>query len=137
MSNERLLKRIKQWSMRQVPAADHNIYVESVLADLSMLYNTQHGTTLIDEHYGLPDFTNIFNNLTPPDIDKMQRAIMDTTHRFEPRLKSITVQYEDRKNEFGLLRFTLSAQLMYLDGFSPLSYSVLLNGDGSVAIEVK
>ncbi len=137
MSNERLLKRIKQWNMRQVPAADHNVYIESVLADLSMLYNTQHGTALIDNTYGLPDFTNIFNNLTPPDIDMMQRAIMDTTNRFEPRLKSVIVNHEDRKNEFGLLRFTVSAQLMYLDGLSPLNYSVLLNGDGSVAIEVK
>ncbi len=137
MSNERLLKRITQWNMHQIPSADHNVYIESVLADLSMLYNTQHGTTLIDEHYGLPDFTNIFNNLTPPDIDTIQRSIMETTSRFETRLKSITVQYEDRKNEFGLLRFTVSAQLMHLDGLSPLSYSILLNGDGSVAIEVK
>ncbi|MBL1275605.1 MAG: type VI secretion system baseplate subunit TssE [Ectothiorhodospiraceae bacterium] len=137
MSNERLLKRVKQWSMRQVPASDHGVYVESVLADLSMLYNTQHGTALIDNTYGLPDFTNIFNNLTPPDIDMMQRAIMDTTNRFETRLKSVTVNYEDRKNEFGLLRFSVTSQLMFLDGLFPLNYSVLLNGDGSVAIEVK
>lgn len=137
MSNERLLKRIKQWNLRQVPGADPNEYIESVLADLSMLYNTQHGTVLIDEHYGLPDFTNIFNNLTPPDIDMMQRAVKQTTSRFEPRLKSVVVQFEDRKNEFALLRFSVSSQLIYLDGLIPLNYSVLLNGDGSVAIEIK
>ncbi len=135
MPNERLLKRIKQWNMRQIPATDIGEYTESVLADLSMLYNTQHGSALIDDQYGLPDFTNIFNNLTPPDIDMMQRAIMNTTSRFETRLKSVTVQFEDRKNEFGLLRFSVSAQLMHLDRLSPLNYSVLLNGDGSVAIE--
>jgi len=137
MSNERLLKRITKWSRRQSDHIDMTTYIQTVLDDLSSLYNTRRGSVLINEQYGLPDYTNLFNNLSPPELEMMERSIKETTTLFEPRIKMLSALYQPRKNELGVVRVNLMGQLSYLDTQIPISYDLLLNGDGSVTIETR
>ena len=77
----RLLKRIKQWGESGAISAseiDVNEMMESVRDDLEKLFNTRRGTVLIDEDYGLPDFTHMMNGYAAPDVDEIERQTAPT-----------------------------------------------------------
>jgi len=140
MSQERLLKRVQKWSHGDdgvISATDVNAYTKSVLDDMGKLLNTQRGTVLIDENYGMPDFTNSFNNLAPPELERMEKSFREQAQKFEPRFKGVTVNYQARENDHGLLRFTVAGQLSFREQSIPLAFDAILQGDGSIAIQVQ
>lgn len=140
MAAERLLKRLRRLGRTgsgAAPAMDINELTLSVLDDLSKLYNTRRGSVLIDGQYGLPDFSNLRSNLSPPECDAMIAAIRETTLRFEPRLRSVKVVFQPPTEEFGVLRFTVSANLAVRQQEVPLRFDVLLQGNGAVLLQLQ
>jgi len=140
MTQERLLKRIQQWSRGDdgiVSTADVGLYTQSVLDDLEKLFNTQRGTVLIDDDYGMPDFTNSYSNLSPPELEGMERSIREQATKFEPRFKGVIVNYQPRVNDRGLLRFTVTGQLSFREQVIPLAFDAILEGNGSISLQVQ
>jgi len=140
MSQERLLKRVQQWARGDegiTSVADVGAYTQSVLDDLGKLFNTQHGTVLIDDDYGMPDFTNSYNNLTPPELERMERSIREQARKYEPRLKGVTVNYQASENDQGLLRFIVAGQLSFREQTIPLAFDAILQGNGSITLQVQ
>ncbi|HET7921778.1 MAG TPA: type VI secretion system baseplate subunit TssE [Gammaproteobacteria bacterium] len=134
MAEERLFKRLRRWSGGTAAGApDVGAYVESVLADVSRLYNTRQGSVPISDGYGLPDISNLLASLTPPDLEQIREAIESTTRSFEPRLEDVQVTVPAEET-LGMLRFSVQASLLYEKGAMPLRYQVDIEGDGRVSI---
>lgn len=139
MTEERLLKRIRYWQSPEDAErrrADIGAYTESVFADISNLFNTRRGSVQISEDYGLPDFVNMLNSFAPPAIESIEETIRDTTRRFEPRLRDVSVQHLPRDGDMGLLRFNLTGNLVFRGNTVPVQFDAVLQGDGSVALQV-
>lgn len=138
MSSERLLKRIRYWGKGQgdrVSRLDAGEYKMSVFADISRLYNTQQGTVLISQDLGVPDFTNLLNRFGPQEVAIMERAFREVLEKYEPRVRNVIVRFLPRDNEYGVLRFVVSASLAFRNQSLPLEFGALVQGNGSVTIE--
>jgi type VI secretion system lysozyme-like protein len=134
MAEERLMKRLHRWSMGTGSSTpDVGTYVESVLADVTRLYNTRQGSVPISDSYGLPDISNMLASLTPPDLEQIRDAIERTTSEFEPRMQDVEVTVP-AEEALGMLRFAVRANLLYEKGSMPLRYQVDIEGDGRVSI---
>ncbi|MSP25323.1 MAG: type VI secretion system baseplate subunit TssE [Myxococcales bacterium] len=73
--------------------ASHSVDPASaVVAHLRVLLNARQGEAPATPDYGIPDFTDIVHSI-PAGIGPLQRAIRDTIHQFEPRLKSVQVRH--------------------------------------------
>lgn len=139
MAEERLLKRIRHWRSPEDAErrrADIGAYTESVFADLANLYNTRRGAVQISDAYGLPDFVNMLNSFAPPGIEYIEAVIRETTQRFEPRLRDVSVQHVPRDGDAGLLRFNIAGNLVFRGSAVPVQFDAVLQGDGSVALQV-
>jgi len=139
MAKERLLKRIRNWSL----AGDTNLgdpefgsYVESLLDDLSKIYNTRHGTVMLDPKFGIPDFTSLMNNMSPPEVAKLTQSFTSVTNQYEQRLKSLDIRHEVREEDRGLIRFVVKSKLEFRKQLAPFTFDILLQGDGSIALEL-
>lgn len=132
MAEERLFKRLRRWSSGNT-GTDVGSYVESVLQDVSRLYNTRQGSTPLSELYGLPDISNMLANLTPPDVERIREAIEVTTREFEPRMQGTRVSVPGEESP-GMLRFAVQANLLYEKASVPVRYLVNIEGDGRVTV---
>lgn len=139
MAEERLLKRIRRWldpEEAERRRADIGAYTESVLADLANLYNTRRGSVQTSEKYGLPDFANMLNSFAPPSLESIEAMIRETTLLFEPRLADVAVKHVPREGEHGLLRFNVTGHLGFRGNKVPLQFDAVLQGDGSVLVQI-
>lgn len=139
MSNERLLKRLRHWGKserEQTGALDAEEYKRSVMSDVSLLYNTQKGTVLIDDDFGVPDFSGMMNRFGEQEAAQIEKALREVTDRYEPRMKGTTVKYIPRSDDQGVLRFVVSGMLLFKSQNIPFVFNALLNGSGSVILEM-
>jgi type VI secretion system lysozyme-like protein len=139
MIKERLLKRIRGWSANPdlgFGDPDLGTYTQSIINDLSNIYNTRQGTVLLDNKFGIPDFTSLMSNMSLPEIEKLTRSFIDVTQTYEPRLKNLSVRYEQREEDRGLIRFVVNSKVKVQDGLSSLDFNILLQGDGSVVVQI-
>jgi len=135
----RLLKRIKSWEEAGVVSAsdvDANEIMESVRDDLEKLFNTRRGTVLIDQNYGLPDFTHLMNGYAAPDVDAIERDLAQQVKQYEPRLLSINLAYKESKKPSGSLSFSMSASFAHKNQDMNLAVNVQFYNDGSVSLSL-
>ena len=89
---ERLLKRLSQWEEandEDYIEADSNAIADSIRDDLEKLYNTKRGTVLIDDNYGLPDFSHMLNGYAAPDVGAILQQLHLQAKQYEPRIKAL------------------------------------------------
>ena len=135
---ERLLKRLSRISIMEsteVSELDVNDLIASIQDDVEKLFNTRHGTVLINDSFGLPDFSQLMNGYAEPDVDYIRRALTDALRSFEPRLAAVEVSPAKKKEDLDVLRFVLNASFNYKQQDLPFSVNVLLHDDGSVSLE--
>ena len=83
---ERLLKRINQWASSttsEIREPDINEMMSSIQDDLEKIFNTRRGTVLIDDEYGMPDFSYLMSGYVSPDTDQVKRAMMEVVRTEE------------------------------------------------------
>jgi type VI secretion system protein len=134
---ERLLKRMSQWEEaagNDYTEADSSELMESIKDDLEKLFNTKRGTVLIDDDYGLPDFSYMLNGYTAPDVGQILQQLHLQAKEYEPRLQALHVKYVEKNALPGKLKFQLSAKLMFKEQEFPFSVSALLSDDGSIEL---
>ncbi len=139
MTNERLLKKLRHWSvnrLHQPKMLDVEEFKRSVLADISHLYNTQKGTVLIDEQLGVPDFSGMMSNFGAQEILLIEKAFKNVTDKYEPRVRGTTVKFMPRDDDHGILRFHISGVLILEKHTQSIEFNALINGNGSVSIEL-
>jgi len=134
---ERLLKRLSRWeesAENGIDEADVNALLESIKDDLEKIYNTKQGTVLIDDEFGMPDFSYMMIGYSAPDSNSILQQIHLQTKKYEPRLHALQVAYVEQKKFPGKLQFQISAKLKIKEQDVPFSVRALLSDDGSVKL---
>ena len=134
---ERLLKRFSQWEESNEASfdeADAGSLIESIRDDLEKLYNTKRGTVLIDENFGIPDFSYMLSGYTTPDVGAILQQLHMQTKQYEPRLSALNVTYVEQKKFPGKLQFQITAKLRVKENDMPFNVFALLSDDGSVSL---
>lgn len=135
----RLLKRIRNWEETGVvSAADVDLIeiMQSMCDDLEKLLNTRRGTVLIDQAYGLPDFTHLKNSYAAPDVDEIERNLQQQIRKYETRLTSINLEYQQRDKNSNSIKFALSAMFKHKKQDLNFVANILLNDDSSVRVSL-
>jgi type VI secretion system protein len=86
----------------------------SIIDNLTRLFNTRRGSLGHIPDYGLPDITQVYRDL-PYSIDGLRAAIKDVVERFEPRLRRVRVekQEKDKDEEYDMrVSFIVTAELL-------------------------
>lgn len=112
MQNIRLMERIEQWEDRahQRSGANPKRCIDSVIEHLQKLLNVRQGSTLMDEEFGLPDFSGIRTSY-PECLNDLKLAVTQTIERYEPRLTEVDVEYIDQDQQTMRLIFRIGAML--------------------------
>lgn len=135
----RLLKRIKSWEQAGLVSAsdvDTNEIMESVCDDLEKLFNTRRGTVLIDQNYGLPDFTHLMNSYAAPDVAEIERYLLQQVRQYETRLLSTNLVYQQPgKSSIGV-KFILNALFEHKNQDINLEANILFNDNGSISVSL-
>lgn len=111
---------------------DVNALVDSIKDDLEKLYNTKRGTVLIDDNFGMPDFSHMLNGYTAPDVGSILKQLHLQTKKYETRLQAVRVTYVEQNKFPGKLQFQISAEIKIKEQVIPFSVNALLSDDGSV-----
>ena len=111
---------------------DVNALVDSIKDDLEKLYNTKRGTVLIDDNFGMPDFSHMLNGYTAPDVGSILKQLHLQTKKYETRLQAVRVTYVEQNKFPGKLQFQISAEIKIKEQAIPFSVNALLSDDGSV-----
>lgn len=133
----RLLKRIKSWEEAgEVSAseAEINEVMESMRDDLEKLFNTRRGTVLIDLNFGLPDFTHLMNGYSAPDLEEIQRDILQQVRDYDRRLMKLNVVTKDIKLADNSLGFGLTAVFDHKNQEQTLTVAISIKDNGSVGV---
>ncbi len=94
----------------------------SVVDHLGKMMNSRHGCALIQPDYGIPDLNEFLFDF-PDTIGSMRRAIQNAIEQYEPRLRSVRVQYVENPDDPLEVRLEISAKLITDDRPVPISFS--------------
>ena len=108
--------------------------MESIRDDLEKIYNTKRGTVLIDEDFGLPDFSYMLNGYSAPDVGLILQQLLLQTKKYEPRLDALQVKYVEQNKFPGKLQFQISARIRITERELPFNVNAFLSADGSVSL---
>ena len=135
----RLLKRIRNWEEAEVVSAsdaDVDEVMESMRDDLEKLFNTRRGTVLVDEEYGLPDFTHLMNGYAAPDVEQIERSLQQQVRQYETRLSAINLDYQEGDRRATSLKFGLNAMLQHKQQDINFRATVQFADNGSVSVNL-
>jgi type VI secretion system protein len=109
---------------------------DSVILHLKKLLNTRQGSVPIHPEYGMPDLSE-FINCFPESITKMQTTIASIIEKFEPRLKSVRVDYKENPDDVLNIKFEITAQLVVPDQDQQSScyFETTIGTSGHIEIE--
>ena len=135
----RLLKRIRNWEQTRVVSAseaDIDEVLETMRDDLEKLFNTRRGTVLIDEAYGLPDYTHLMNGYAAPDVEEIQRDMLQQLRRYEPRLAVTELHAQPPDKRSSSLRFGLNATLQHKQQDLSFIATVQIANNGVISVSL-
>ena len=121
-----------------VSAADIDVFeiMESICDDLEKLLNTRRGTVLVDRDYGLPDFTHLRNSYAAPDMDEIEQNLVYQIRKYETRLASISLEYQQPGRISNGITFVLNAVFNHKKQDLNLVANIQLNDDSSVSVSL-
>lgn len=134
MANERLLKRLALWQQGTKTSPDSFQLVDSIIADLTKLLNSQRGNVLIEEDMGLNDLRSLFNGHGSPDLEALQSQLLFQISEFEPRLTSPALTYNDETSGFGELNWRLIADTISDTSSQELAANITIDINGKVLV---
>ncbi|MBR4741720.1 MAG: type VI secretion system baseplate subunit TssE [Desulfovibrio sp.] len=115
MAGLRFLERLRK--MQKFPERHLAPSPEEVLASVTdyvgKILNTRKGSTLIDEDFGIPDFTSAGLAFSREDMPKVEAEIASFVERCEPRLEKVQVHFTPDSESPLQMVFSLNAQLRF------------------------
>jgi len=89
---------------------DKTLEILSVQANIRRILNTRAGALKHVPDYGLPDLTDVYRNL-PASVHDLRKQMEATLLRFEPRLRSVEIEIDDKPDPGLLVSFTMVCHL--------------------------
>lgn len=136
MFKERLLERVfnldndPQYRLDSVTADEQ---IKSVMNYIQNILSTKQGSAVISFDFGIPDVTNFHDKSYGEYIKEMENSLENSILKFEPRLSSVQVKYNSKKeNKSVTMHFEIEAEFANLD--TPIVFETTINPDGKVAI---
>lgn len=108
--------------------------VQSVTNHLSRILNTRQGNTVLDQEFGMPDFSALGASFSATDLPRIERELSAFISRCEPRLRQVHVRYAPDPNQPLQLAFFLDAELALEDGTVRIHWTTLVEPSGRVTI---
>lgn len=105
---------------------------ESILAHLRELLNTRQGAAVTVPGFGILDF-NDFVHAFPSNLFTLQSSIRATILEYEPRLKSVSVQYLPDGDPLTI-RFEITAQPAHKSARGMLRFRTQLSPGGRIDV---
>lgn len=114
---------------------DANEVLRSVMDYVGKLLNTRRGSSVLDEEFGIPDFTGFGVSYGRDDIPRVEAEIASFIERCEPRLRDVQITYAPDPNEPFSINFILDAKLL-LTGTEvlPVKLMTRINSSGRVSV---
>ena len=115
MAGLRFLERLRQMQRnpeRRVAAAPEEV-LQSVTDYVGKILNTRKGSTVLDEDFGIPDFTSAGLAFSKEDMPRVEKEISAFIERCEPRLHHVEVQFSPDSDAPLQMVFSLNAELRY------------------------
>ena len=114
---------------------DVNEVLRSVIGYVSKLLNTRQGSSVLDDEFGIPDFTGFGVSYSRDDIPRIEKDIARFIERYEPRLRDVKIAYAPDLNEPFSVNFILDAKLV-LTGTDvlPVKLMTRINSSGKVSV---
>ena len=136
MSALRLLERLRlqQKHPDHRGTIDEERVVQSVIEYVSKILNTRRGSTVLNENFGIPDFTNNGEGFSRDDIPMMETEIAEFISRYEPRLKNIQVSFLDDPASPLQIAFTMNAELYMTKDTMPIHLVTRMDPLGKVTV---
>ncbi len=107
-----LLDRVRNWEKKTERhfGMDEGRLVDSIVSHLQNLLNAKQGTTLMDDAFGMPDFTDLAVTF-PDSVKDIEILITETIERYEPRLKEVDVDFAFQDDQTLVIFFQITATL--------------------------
>ncbi|MBO4300359.1 MAG: type VI secretion system baseplate subunit TssE [Desulfovibrio sp.] len=87
--------------------------LRSVTDYVGKILNTRKGSTVLDEDFGIPDFTSAGLAFSKEDMPQVEQEIAAFIERCEPRLRHVKVQFSPDSDTPLQMVFSLNAELCY------------------------
>ncbi|MBR3663726.1 MAG: type VI secretion system baseplate subunit TssE [Desulfovibrio sp.] len=115
MAGLRFLQRLRQMQRdperRLAPSPEE--VLNSVTDYVSKILNTRKGSTVIDEDFGIPDFTSAGLAFSQEDMPRVEAEIAAFIERCEPRLKNVEVHFTPDTGTPLQMVFSLTGELRF------------------------
>lgn len=137
MNERRLLDRLSYWEQgaRRTNQPEQDILVASVTNYLIRILNTRQGTVLIDDNFGVPDFTNLGGGgLEQGSLADISAEIARMITRYEPRLKDVRVLAEASNSSALSMTFGVVGNIVLDSVKVPLRLGAELGSNGRFRI---
>jgi len=89
---------------------DRTLEILSVQANIRCILNTRAGAIKHVPDYGLPDLTDVYRNL-PASVHDLRNQMEMTLLKFEPRLRSVEIEIDDKPDPGLMVSFTMVCHL--------------------------
>lgn len=108
--------------------------IQSVTNHLSRILNTRQGNTVLDQDFGMPDFSALGASFSTSEIPRIERELSAFISRCEPRLRQVHVHYAPDPHQPLQLAFFLDAELALDDETVRIHWTTLVEPSGRVVI---
>ncbi|MDO5484321.1 MAG: type VI secretion system baseplate subunit TssE [Desulfovibrionaceae bacterium] len=137
MAGIRFLERLSrmQHEAERRDSTEAEEVLQSVTGYVAKLLNTRHGSTVLDDAFGIADFSSNGVSFENEDIPRLEREIADFIARYEPRLTDVHVRFTPDTNAPLQMVFSLKAELQLTEESSlPVHLVTRVNPLGKVTI---
>lgn len=108
--------------------------VQSVTNHLSRILNSRQGNTVLDQEFGMPDFSALGASFAASDLPRIERELSAFISRCEPRLRHVQVHYAPDPRQPLRLAFFLEAELDTDEQPIRIHWMTLVEPSGHVVI---
>lgn len=135
MQGLRLLERIERY--KETPELrgvwDAEEIMGSIRRHLAAIFNTRHGSALIADDLGMPDFTNLAGSFNSETYAELERHLQTVVRKYEPRLANVTVKSQKTADAF-VLTFTLEGKIRLEAGDVQVSFETVIDPEGRIEL---
>ncbi|WP_297911704.1 type VI secretion system baseplate subunit TssE [Thiomonas sp.] len=109
--------------------------LRSVIAHLTRVLNTRHGSVPIDPDFGMRDFGDLDGGSAAGEVADLEAQLQSMIERYEPRLLHPRVRMRGEKSDALCMSFDLEASILQAGREQPWCLTTRIDARGRVRID--